>query len=321
VRALALTLAFGCGLAQAQTTPEALALLNRIHQATQKLSYTGTFIYQQGNRTEVSRIARIADASGGTEKLEVLDGVPREVVRTRDGVRCYLPASQTVKVERKVERVSQPREFPAILPDRLNELPQYYAASRGEPARIAGYDCISVVLTPRDDLRYGYVLWADASTGMLLRARTVNEKGETIEQFTFTQLEIGPVARDKVKPKHAARNWRIEDAATAPANLSVEGWTVNADLPGFHKIDEVRRTLRESLVVRQVVYSDGLAAVSIFIEPLAERRELMRTGMSNLGAFNIYTREVANHLVTVVGETPAASVRRIADRVEFKRPQ
>jgi sigma-E factor negative regulatory protein RseB len=317
VRALALALAFGCGLAQAQTTPEALALLAKIHQATQKLSYTGTFIYQQGNRTEVSRIARIADASGGTEKLEVLDGVPREVVRTRDGVRCYLPASQTVKVE----RVSQQREFPAILPDRLNELPQYYAASRGAPARIAGYDCISVVLTPRDDLRYGYVLWADASTGMLLRARTVNEKGDTIEQFTFTQLEIGPVARDKVKPKHAARNWRIEDAATAPANLSGEGWTVNADLPGFHKIDEVRRTLRESLVVRQVVYSDGLAAVSIFIEPLAERRELMRTGMSNLGAFNIYTREVANHLVTVVGETPAASVRRIADRVEFKRPQ
>jgi sigma-E factor negative regulatory protein RseB len=215
VKALALALALGCGLAQAQSNPEALALLAKINQATQKLSYTGTFIYQQGNRTEVSRIARIADASGGTEKLEVLDGVPREVVRTRDGVRCYLPASQTVKVE----RASAQREFPAILPDRLNELPQYYAASRGEPARVAGYDCVSVVLTPRDDLRYGYVLWADANTGMLLRARTVNEKGETIEQFTFTQLDIGPVARDKVKPKHAARNWRIEDAAAVPANL------------------------------------------------------------------------------------------------------
>ncbi|MNC91465.1 anti-sigma E factor [compost metagenome] len=74
-------------------------------------------------------------------------------------------------------------------------------------------------------------------------------------------------------------------------------------------------------MVGQVVYSDGLAAVSVFIEPLAERREIMRTGMSSIGAIHIYTREVANHLVTVVGETPAASVRRIADRVEFKRPQ
>ena len=133
--------------------------------------------------------------------------MPREVVRTRDGVRCYLPASQTVKVE----RAGTHREFPAILPDRLTDLAQHYVASRGESARIAGFDCVSVLLTPRDDLRYGYVLWADASTGMLLRARTINEKGETIEQFTFTQLQIGPVARDKVRPKHAARNWRVED--------------------------------------------------------------------------------------------------------------
>jgi sigma-E factor negative regulatory protein RseB len=319
VRGLALLLAVGCGFAQAQSTPEALTLLNKIHNATQRLSYTGTFVYQQGNRTEISRISRIADAFGGTEKLEALDGVPREVVRTRDGVRCYLPASQTVKVERAGSGAQ--RDFPAILPDRLADLPQHYVASRGESARIAGFDCVSVLLTPRDDLRYGYVLWADASTGMLLRARTVNEKGETLEQFTFTQLQIGPVSRDKVKPRHAARNWRIEDAAAAPADLSQAGWTVNADLPGFRKIGEVRRRLRESLLVGQVVYSDGLAAVSVFIEPLAERRERTRRGLSNLGAINIYTREVANHLVTVVGETPAASVRRIADRVEFKRPQ
>ena len=319
MRSLALLLAVGCGFAQAQSTPEALGLLNKIQNATQRLSYTGTFVYQTGNRIEISRISRIADASGGTEKLEVLDGVPREVVRTRDGVRCYLPASQTVKVERASS--GSQREFPAILPDRLADLPRHYVASRGESARIAGFDCVSVLLTPRDDLRHGYVLWADANTGMLLRARTVNEKGETLEQFTFTQLQIGPVARDKVKPRHAARNWRVEDADAAPADLSEAGWTVNADLPGFRKIGEVRRRLRESLLVGQVIYSDGLAAVSVFIEPLAERRELTGRGLSNLGAINIYTREVANHLVTVVGETPAASVRRIADRVEFKRPQ
>ena len=317
MRVLALALALGCGLAQAQSTPEALALLTRINQATHKLSYTGTFVYQQGNRTEISRISRIADATGGMEKLEVLDGVPREVVRTRDGVRCYLPASQTVKVE----RVASHRDFPAILPDQLGDLQQYYVASRGEPARIAGFDCVSVLLTPRDDLRYGYVLWADANTGMLMRARTVNDKGETLEQFTFTHLQIGPVARDKVRSKHAGRNWRIEEGAATPVNLSEAGWLVNPDLPGFRKIDEVRRKLRESQMVGQVVYSDGLAAISIFIEPLAEGRGTMRTGMSNLGAIHIYTREVENHLVTVVGETPAASVRRIADRIEYKRPQ
>lgn len=311
-----LALALGAGLAQAQTTPEALALLRKIHLATEKLSYTGTFVFQQGERAETSRITRLADPAGDIEKLEVLDGVPREIVRTRDTVKCYLPGSQTVKVDRRGDR----RAFPALLPEQFTELARHYVITRGESARIAGFDCESVVLTPRDELRYGHKLWADAGTGMLLKARTLNEKGETVEQFTFTQLSIGHVGRDKVKPKHAARNWRVEDAAASPANLAESGWTVSTDLPGFRKVVEVRRRLRDSQAVGQVVYSDGLAAVSVFIEPLAARGEPLRTGLSNLGAINIFTREVANHLVTVVGEAPAVSVQRIADRVEYKRP-
>ena len=69
------------------------------------------------------------------------------------------------------------------------------------------------------------------------------------------------------------------------------------------------------------MYSDGLAAVSVFIEPLEGRRDPVRTGLANAGAINIYTREVANHMVTVVGEAPAVSVQRIADAVEYRRPQ
>jgi sigma-E factor negative regulatory protein RseB len=317
VRAFALLLACCAGLAQAQTTPEALALLRKVHQATHKLSYTGTFVWQQGGRSETWRIARLADPAGDIEKLEVLDGVPREIVRTRDTVRCYLPDSRTVKVERRGDR----RAFPALLPDHFTELARHYVIAKGENARVAGYDCESVVLSPRDDLRYGYRLWADSATGMLLRAHTINEKGETVEQFWFTQLAIGAVPRDKVKPSHAARGWRVEDAAATPAKLADAGWTVNADLPGFRKVGEVRRKLRDAPAVGQVVYSDGLAAVSVFIEPLAGRTEPARTGLSSLGAINIFTREVANHLVTVVGEAPATSVQRIGNTVEFRRPQ
>ena len=69
-----------------------------------------------------------------------------------------------------------------------------------------------------------------------------------------------------------------------------------------------------------MVYSDGMAAVSVFIEPLSGRAEKLRPGPSSLGSFQIYTREVAKHIVTVVGEAPAASVQRIADAVEYKLP-
>ena len=306
-------LALAVGAAQAQS-PETLSWLRKMHEATQRLSYSGTFVYQNGTRSETSRITRYVDAAGDIEKLEVMDGVPREIVRTRDTVRCYLPDSRVVKVDRRTER-----GFPALVPERIGALARHYDISLGETRRIAGFDCQAVVLTPKDNLRYGYKLYADAGSGMLLRAVTLDAEGNPVEQFTFTQLAIGNVTRDMVKPRHAVRAWRVEHAEAEPARLA--GWGLSAELPGFHKITELKRRLGESRPVGQMVYSDGLAAVSVFIESLEGRREQVRTGLSSMGAIHIYTREVANHMVTVVGEAPALSVQRIADSVEFHRPQ
>ena len=315
--ALLLCAAAGLAQAQPQAAPEALDWLRRIYQATEKLSYTGTFVYQQGERSETSRITRLADAFGGVERLEVLDGPPREVVRTRDEIRCYLPESQTVKVDHRRDQ----RAFPALLPAQVSGLTQHYSITMDETVRIAGFDCQAIVLAPRDELRYGYKLWADVHTGMLLKARAFNRAGDAVEQFTFTQLEIGNVPRERLRPRLAARSWRVEQSAVTPTNLADAGWNVHAELPGFRKVVEIRRMLRDARPVGQVVYSDGLAAVSVFIEPITGRTEPPRIGLATMGAVNVYTREVANHLVTVVGEAPAASVQRIGNRVEFRRPQ
>jgi len=297
---------------QAQSA-ETLGWLRKIQDATQKLSYTGTFVYQNGNRSETSRITRHADAD--TERLEVLNGLPREIIRTRDTVRCYLPGSRVVKVDRRAGE----RGFPALLPERITALARHYDISLGETRRVAGLDCQELALTPRDDLRYGYALCADVRSGMLLKAVTLDSRGESVEQFMFTQLAIGPVTRDMVKPRHASRTWRVEDAGAAPANLA--GWGLSSELPGFRKIVELKRRLGASRSAGQVVYSDGLAAVSVFIESLEGRSEPVRTGLASMGAIHIYTREVANHMVTVVGEAPASSVQRIANAVEYRKPE
>jgi sigma-E factor negative regulatory protein RseB len=154
---------------------------------------------------------------------------------------------------------------------------------------------------------------------MLLKAVTVDPAGDQVEQFSFTQLTIGGVTRDMVKVRHASAKWRVEDAEAAPARLA--GWGLSAELPGFQKVIELRRRLGESRSAGQLVYSDGLAAVSVFIESLEGRSDPVRTGLASMGAIHIYTREVANHMVTVVGEAPAASVQRIANAVEYRRPQ
>src|SRR5205807_2540739 len=230
---------------------------------------------------------------------EVMDGVPREIVRTRDTVKCYLPEARLVKVDRR----SAERGFPAVLPERVSALTRHYDVTMGEARRVAGYDCQAVVLTPKDNLRYGYRLYADTASGMLVRAVTVDAAGNQIEQFMFTQLSIGRVTPDMVKSRHAAASFRVEDTEAAPTRLT--GWSLSSELPGFHKVVELTRRMGESKPVGQVVYSDGLAAVSVFIEPLQARREPARTGLASLGAIHIYTREVANHMVTVVGEAPA----------------
>jgi sigma-E factor negative regulatory protein RseB len=297
-------------VAEAQS-PETLSWLRKIHDATQKLSYTGTFVYRNGGRSETSRITRFVDASGDIEKLEVLDGVPREIVRTKDTVRCYLPESRVVKVDRRTER-----GFPAVLPERITAVARHYDISLGETRRFAGFDCQEIVLAPKDNLRYGYKLYADVNSGMLMRAETVDSAGQSVEEFSFTQLSIGHVTRDMVRTRHAVKAWRVEDAEAAPARLA--GWGLAAELPGFQKVIELKRRLGESRPVGQMVYSDGLAAVSVFIEPMESRPA--RMGLASMGAIHIYTREVANHMVTVVGEAPAVSVQRIADAVEY-RPQ
>jgi sigma-E factor negative regulatory protein RseB len=310
---LAALCALGPAAVHAQSA-EALTWLRKIHDATQKLSYTGTFVYQNGSRSETSRITRYVDASGDIEKLEVLDGVPREIVRTKDTVRCYLPGKSLVKVDRRTER-----DFPALLPERITALARHYEIELGKVRRIAGYDCQAIVLRPKDNLRYGYRLYADTGSGMLLKAVTVDPAGDQVEQFSFTQLTIGGVTRDMVKVRHASAKWRVEDAEAAPARLA--GWGLSAELPGFQKVIELRRRLGESRSAGQLVYSDGLAAVSVFIESLEGRSDPVRTGLASMGAIHIYTREVANHMVTVVGEAPAASVQRIANAVEYRRPQ
>ena len=314
-RTLPVLFAVVAGAACAQS-PETLAWLKKIQDATQKLSYTGTFVYQQGGRSETSRITRLATAD--TERLEVLDGMPREIVRTRDTVRCYLPESRVIKVEKRVEGRSADRSFPAFLPEKINALARHYEISLGETRRIGGFDCQAVVLTPKDNLRYGYRLYADVNSGMLVRAMTLDSAGNVVEQFMFTQLAIGNVSPDMVKSRHASASWRVEDAETAPTKLA--GWSLSAELPGFHKVGELKRRMGESKPVGQLVYSDGLAAVSVFIEPLEGRRDPARMGLASLGAIHIYTREVANHRVTVVGEAPAASVQRIANAVEYRQP-
>lgn len=296
---------------------QALGWLQRIQAAGQKLSFTGTYVYQQGEQLESSLITRLVGGNGARrERLETLSGPPREIIRSGDQVTCYLPELKTVRIDRQVAD----RSFPAILPARLADLAEQYSIGLGDSERVAGFDTQVIVLAPRDRMRYGHRLWADVNTGMLIRARTIDERGNAIETFEFTQLQIGNVDPARLKSRYApqTRNWRVEDSAAREANLQEAGWQMRVVLPGFRKLGEQRRNLPGTPDVGHVVYSDGLAAVSIFIEPWTARPEAV-TGLTRQGGVNVYTRRLAEHRITVVGETPPESVKYFANAITYKK--
>lgn len=305
------------GVAAAAGSADAMALLQRVYTATNRLSYSGMFVYQQGQQMESSRITRLFDSQGLHEKLESLEGVRREVVRTRDQVVCYLPGTQTKIIDRNVGQ----RSFPAMLTEQFRDLADYYTIRRGDQESVAGFDCQVLILEPKDRMRYGHKLWIDNATGMLIKARTVDETGAVVEQFQFTQLRIGGIERDRVRSRFAAegKNWRVEDSGAAEARLEDAGWVVRGMPAGFRKVTEMTRRLGGSSGVGHIVFSDGLAAVSVFIEPAGARSAAAPSGASRQGAINVYTRRVANHWVTAIGETPVENVRQMANAVEYRR--
>jgi len=293
--------------------------LKKIQAAAQKLNYSGTFVYQQANQMRTSRITHLLDGKSELEKLEILDGKPREYIRNNDEVICYVPEAKTLLIEKRVAQ----DVFPAILATNPADLSDFYNVRKDESGRIAGHDCQSIVLDPRDNLRYGYKLWADKESGLLLRAQTLNEKNEVVEQISFTQIAIGGIDRNQVRPTIAnTKGWHVENAAMSPANTS-SGWSVKSLPPGFRKIREVKRKLSDEPAapgqpspreVLQMVYSDGLAAISVFIEPGSRSRT---EGSMQQGAMNIIGKRHGDFWLTIVGEVPSAAIRQVANSIEF----
>jgi sigma-E factor negative regulatory protein RseB len=308
-------------VAPAASEKEAEALLKKAQTAAQRMAYSGTFVYQQGSQVRSSRITHVLDGSRELEKLEVLDGRPREYIRVNDEITCYVPESKTLLLEKRVTQ----DVFPAIIGGKPEDLSEHYIVRRGGSARIAGFEAQALQLTPRDKLRYAYTLWLERGSGLLLRSQTLSD-GEVVEQITFTQLELGRIDKNRTRPGVSdTRGWRTENAAVQPADLSA--WNVRDLPPGFRKLRELRRIVSDTGLsegqgrsssrreLSQAVYSDGLASISVFIEPAAQSRT---EGSVRQGALNIVGKRQGDFWLTIVGEVPAQAIQQVANSIEFK---
>lgn len=298
---------------------ETEALLARMQRAAQSLNYDGTFVYQHGDRVESFRIVhRGTGADGMRERLVSLSGVPREIIRNDREVRCYLPDEKMLLIE---PRRPGAQNFPSLLPESFAALNAYYRFRSGREERVAGRPAQVIAIRPRDGYRFGYRLWTDTDTGLLLKAQLIDDEGKTIEQYLFTQIAIGKAIADADLRSQSPEGSTARQAPEASAAPGEARWTV-ARLPSGFALTarSVRRLSAQREPAEQLVYSDGLAVVSVFVEPAGPSgAPTALAGPTQMGAVHAFGKVTDGYQVTVVGEVPAATVNLISESVTARR--
>ena len=282
--------------------------LQVVQQAARRLDYSGTMVYQQGNEVRMSRIVHVFDGKVSHERLQPMDGRPREFIRRADEVKCLIPEAKRVVIERKTRAES----FPGLAAASASELLQHYSVNIAGRERVGGFDCQVLEIRPRMGDRYGYRLWVDRASGLLLRSQTINDRGEVLEQMAFAEVRIGGVDREQLKPSWPTDGWKVDETAHRPVDMKEQGWRL-APPSGFKPLYTVRRPMASGPAL-QAVYSDGLASLSVFIEPAAASDT--SEALPRRGPINAYARRVGDSMVTVVGEIPAETARAVAQAVE-----
>jgi sigma-E factor negative regulatory protein RseB len=247
------------------------------------------------------------------EKIESLDGPLMETVLRNEEMVCYQPELKTVRVDRRATG----RFFPSLVTGEPAKIAETYRVKLGPLDRIAGFDCQWVILEPKDTMRYMQKLCAELGTGLLLRARTYNERNQMLEQFVFTQLDLSrSVSKQALKSRFEDAGWRKDYAVTSAQRDTDTGWQVGNLPVGFKKVMEMMRTFTgRPKPVAHLVFSDGLSHVSVFAEPAQSPERITGGGASSENPTTFAVRSVADYQVTVMGEVPFAAVQAIADGV------
>ena len=297
---------------------EAQVWLERMTQAAQQLDYDGTFVYRNGSEMESMRIIHKNDESGERSRLIALSGAKREVLRDSSQVVCILPDDEAVVVAKR----RPPNPYHTAILTASKDFAQYYDVSVMGGDRVAGRQTEVLVLTPLDKYRYGYHLWVDRETGLLLKSDLLSAQGGALEQFIYTSISLpAEITDDLLEPGITGQQltWHINGSGaleTVVGEAVQSPWQVDWLPDGFMMADCTETDSQSGdMPVTHMVYTDGLASLSVFIEQLNNEDPL--EGLSAMGAMNAFGRIVDGHQVTVVGEVPTSTVEAVANSVNL----
>lgn len=288
--------------------------LDRMNRAVEELNYEGTFVRVLDGSAETLHIVhRYEDGEIG-EKISSLDGTGREIVRRGPAVQCVLPDRKVVLLE---ELGAQSNHLASSLPNYSDTLEEHYALATFRKGQVALRDTQIVVIRPKDEFRYGYKLWLDVDTVMPLKAQVRDETGAVVEQILFTEFDVfDSIPESALASEIDTQGFRwIRPNPDEPAARDGDvPWRASMLPSGFELSMARRGSISGSRSpVDHLVYSDGLATVSVFVaDPKAEVAE----GFSRIGSTNAYSLTVRGRKVTAMGEVPRQTVQRIATSLD-----
>ncbi|WP_137920254.1 MucB/RseB C-terminal domain-containing protein [Hydrogenophaga sp. 2FB] len=297
--------------------------LTRLHEASQRRAYVGTLVVSAGAAMSASKIWHVCDGSQQMERIDTLTGTPRTTIRRNKEVITFVPESKTAFVEKR-ESLGM---FPEFLGKPGNQIAQFYSVREIGAQRVAGHLADMVELLPRDDLRFGYRIWSEQQSGLVVKLQTLGGQGAVLEQVAFSELQMdAPVSMDKLKRlMKDTRGYDVHKPVLKKTTAEAEGWRLSEPVPGFTPMSchtrEVAGAAAQSpgTAPMQWVFSDGLASVSLFVEPFDPQRHTAESS-AVVGATHSVNRRVGDHWLTVLGEVPPATLRRFALSLERTRP-
>jgi sigma-E factor negative regulatory protein RseB len=287
--------------------------LMRAHEASRQRAYTGTFVVSAGARTATAKIWHVCDGIQQMERIEPLSGPPRSTFRRNDQVITFFPESKTALTETR----DSLGLFPNLLKSNSTQIGDFYQIKILGLERVAGVDADVVLLAPIDSLRYGYRVWSERKTGLVVQLQTLNGDGRVLEQAAFSELQLdAPVSMAKLTHMmQATDGYRIEHQELQKTTPDAQGWVMGKDLAGFKPVGCYLRPITAGQnastgagATLQWIFSDGLATVSLFIEPMGSRKNGREVALDFGGSTRTLTRQVDRWRVTAIGEVPAATL-------------
>ena len=297
--------------------------LLRMHESSKKRAYIGTYVVSSGGSMSAAKIWHLCEGNQQIERVETLTGAPRSIFRHNDKVVTFMPEQKVVRTEKRDSIAT----FPELIQSSDSRIAEFYSLKTEGVERIAGLEADVVMLQPKDSLRYGYRIWTEQKQGLVVKLQTLDAGGQVLEQAAFSELQLdAPVKMDKLMQMMSkVDGYRAEQPTLVKTTAGAEGWVLKAPVAGFKPVSCYKRPFNTAVAnvasgdePMQWIFSDGLAAVSLFVETFDRQRHIKESNLA-MGATQSMSKQLGSYWLTVMGEVPVQTLRLFANGLERKK--